>query len=120
MMINRVPAPPVCGGCRPCTGECKVEEPCVCPVHLNGSCVHYNGCLLFILGVRPGDTFDEVMKKVEMYADGVEREYQSMKEEVLQLKTQVKVLMEALYGKDGCTGTGDTEDGSDDDSDNWE
>lgn len=118
MMLNRVPEPPLCGEVRCCEDGCPVEEPCVCPVHLNGGCVHYNGCLLFRLGVRPGDTFDEVMKKVDIYAEGVEREYQSMKEEVLQLKQMVKDLQETVYGKDSCTGDTDSEEGDDDE--NWE
>ena len=95
--------PPVCGDrCGDCSDDCKVEEECACPVHLTGNCVHYNGCRLFMTGINPGDTLDEVLFKINDLFEQADRLFDSQKEEIIQLQTRVRDLEKQLSGKEGC------------------
>lgn len=85
-----------------CSNECPVNE-CDCPVgHITGNCVHYNGCKTFITMIKPGMTFDDIVLRIEMVFDNVDKLFESMKSEIINLQDRVKEL-EQNKNKEGCS-----------------
>ena len=87
--------------CGDCTPNCEPEH-CDCPVHLNGQCVHYNGCVTFITQLRAGMNLDECLKNIENVFEQVDGILESYKTRILELENDLKELSNKVNGTESC------------------
>lgn len=93
---------PLCEApCESCTDNCP-PAPCNCPVHLNGTCVHYTGCETFITQLKAGKTFDEVVIAIESVFNSIDRLLESYKTRIIELEDQIRGINEQLADKTKC------------------
>lgn len=87
--------------CNDCTPNCK-PEPCGCPVHLLGTCVHYNGCHTFISQLKAGMTMDECLNNIENVFEQIDQLLESYKTRIVEMEEEIKDLTERVNQKEGC------------------
>lgn len=80
--------------CEDCSDECDpTPEICDCPYgHLSGNCVHYTGCDTFLLGVKPSDTLNGIVFKMEQLLSSYRNTIVEMQEKIVSLENDINTL----------------------------